>query len=197
MPQFSTQAKDTALNSLDISFLSLHTDYSFIGGNELGDAPYTRLAVTFAPSAFGQRLMQSSLIFTIQSTPVTISWIGMWDANGIFQGMTPNGGDALRPSAMDDIVTGSIKSATHNFGIGDSVVFWSGSSAFLPPELVEGVIYYIVDVNANDYQISDIQAGPPIIFTNSGNGYAQRIYPTSSSGTFQVSSMILDATVIS
>lgn len=198
MPLFSVAAKNLMLNSLPVNQVSLHSDYSTIGGNEItGGVPaYARRAAILTAASAGVRaLIGVPYIFDVPAS--TVAWVGLWSTFLGFIGMVPNGADAMRPFAVDDTSLGTINSADHGFIIGDTVVVWSNSAGFLPVGLVEGTIYYVVSADISTLQLSESSGGGAVSLTLEGNGYVQRITPVTYIGQdqFTLNSLALDATV--
>lgn len=194
----TTSVKNTMLDALTITAISLHSAYSITGANELtgGSPAYIRQVVTFDAAISGLRFLSTPpYIFDVPAG--TVAWIGMWADDASFVGMAPNGGDALRPFVADD-TTGTLRSAAHGFAQNDTLVVWSGSASALPGGLVEGAVYYVVAVETvGDLQLSTTLAGSPVTLISTGNGYLQRIVPVINvfQTTFAVNSLALDATV--
>lgn len=91
MGNFSTTAKNSMLDALTCTRLSLHSGDPGVDGtaNELtgGTPAYARKACTYAAAASGERLLSSDVTFDVPAS--TVSWVGKWDYNGgsmIFHG---------------------------------------------------------------------------------------------------------------
>lgn len=198
MPVLSLTVKNAMLDVIQVAALSLHTAYDLAGANEVtgGTPPYMRLPVTFLPAAGGTKQLTGAP-YTFDVPATDIEWIGMWDADSNFVGMVPNGGDSVRPFAVDDILADTIKSASHGFVVEDSLVVWGGSAGLLPAGLVEGVVYWVVAADANTLQISTSILGSAIPLTLAGNGYLQRLTVATYSAQdhFKVNALAFDANV--
>lgn len=195
MPALSIAAKNLMLEALPIAFLSLHTDYSTSGFNEVigGSPPYARLPVTFFPASSGFKTVSDGpYIFDIP--PTTVAWIGLFDIAGNFMGMSPNAGVSMFPFSG---VGSTIQSASHPFLLDGTVVVWRGSATPLPTPLAEGTLYYVVTVTSTTLQLSATLGGPAISFNFEGNGFLQNISPFTnvSQTTFAVAQVVIDASV--
>lgn len=198
MPLFSLSAKNSMLNSFTVATLSLHTAYDPGGANEVvgGTPAYVRLPVTFSAASAGQKSLTGAP-YTFDIPATTVAWIGMYDAFGGFLGMTPNGGAALNPFVVDDLVVDTLKAAHHGFVVTSTLVVWAGSAGFLPVGLAEGTIYYVVATTPNTLQVSATPGGLAIALATIGGGFVQGIIPVTSAtqSTFPVTALLLDATV--
>lgn len=170
----------TLLNN--ISTMSLHTDYSDIGLNEVtgGDPPYTRQPVTFI---FNDA-------YTIQSTNhaevdfdvppnVLVTWIGLWGLLGDFLGMVPLMGAALLPFVVDDVVLNPTIVKYPRIGnTGDAVIPY-GSQLPLDASLLNlmaGSTYYVTSFPTDTtVELSTTPGGDPIEFATQGVGLFQLI----------------------
>jgi hypothetical protein len=209
MPQLSRLAANVALDSLGISFISLHTGYAPDGlESEVfgGAPPYARIPVTFNPASNGRVTVATpddthALVFDVPPN-TTVYWLGLWLAdNTTFAGMLPIGNNIAVPFALgDDMMT--CYCPGHLFGDGYQVVPWNplGGLTSLPvtPDFMaigEGGIYYIINPTPTSVQLSDTSGGPPIVFGRSGSGFLQTITPVAfaSQGTFPVFNIIFDA----
>ena len=89
MGAFVAAAKNTMLDSLTVSYASLHTgDPSTTGANEVsgGSPAYARKAVTFDAAAASARALNTDVTFDVPAE--TITYVGYWTAvtGGTFHG---------------------------------------------------------------------------------------------------------------
>lgn len=192
---YSIAAKNNMLNSIGVSYVSLHDGYpGATGASELagGSPAYARQAVTFAVAASGQRVASNAPLFNVPAGK-TVRYIGFWDAvvGGNFLGFVANGGTEREFTV--DTVGNKVLSTAHGLSNNDKVVI-AGTTA--PAGLAIGTIYFVVSANANDLQVSATLGGVAIALT------AQPSYDCTISkvveegfgaqGQHQVSSLTLD-----
>ncbi len=199
MPILTQLAKDVMVDAITVASIGLHTAYSTTGGFEVvgGTPAYARVAVTFAPSSFGFKILSATPYF-IDVPACTVAWIGMYDGSGTFLGMVPNGGDTLRPFTANTLVANTLQSANHGLSAFDTVVLWNGfSSAHLPTVLFEGIVYNVINATADTFQISLTPGGDIFPIPTSGNGYVQRISSAvfAAQNQYELLSLVIDSNV--
>jgi hypothetical protein len=184
--RFSDTAVQRMLNALDESggagvgatHGSLHTAYSPTGANELtgGTPAYARRAATWSAAAGRSKATSASMAFDV-GPATTVGWVGFWDAvtAGNFLGMTPNGGGIPEDFTVPDIANDTLEAPSHGFSNGNTVVLWAVPGAPLPVPLAEGTIYYVINVTADDLQLSLTSGGAAINITVVGSGFIQRL----------------------
>ncbi len=158
--------KNNMLDGQSFTQLSLHTDYpGTTGSSEVtgGTPAYARKAITLPGAAGGQRVGSTTITFDVP--PTTVRWVGAWNG-ATFIGGVPNGGAAPRqfgatPTASRIYVT------AHGYALNQKVVFFNGTP---PAPLVEGAVYFCVNVLTNDFMVAATAGGAPIVLT-SGPGY--------------------------
>ncbi len=171
-------ARAAAANALPIAFLGLHTGYSPTGLLEVtgGSPAYARQPATFVMDTV-TKILAGAVTFDIPA--VTLSWISAWDASGNFLGMSPNSGGLPVSFQVDDVSTDVLKSAGHGLADGQQVVILSGSGHFPTGSgVAEGASVYVTNPTDDTLQLTATFAGPPIDFTQTGDAYLQRIFPT-------------------
>ena len=92
MGSFVTAAKNTMLDSLTVSYASLHTDDpSSTGTNEVtgGSPAYARKAITMNAAASSSRALNADVTFDVPAC--TVKFVGYWSAitGGTFHGSDP------------------------------------------------------------------------------------------------------------
>ncbi len=158
--------KDNMLNGQSFSQLSLHTAYpGTTGASEVsgGIPAYARKAITLFSASGGQRVNTVSIVFDVPST--TVRWVGAWNG-ATFIGGAPNGG--ATPKQFGVVTsTNRVVSTAHAFAANQKITFFNGTP---PGGLTEGVVYFAINVTADDFQVSATSGGSAITLT-SGPGY--------------------------
>lgn len=176
-----------------ITHLSLHDgDPGTTGANEIsgGSPAYARESATWDPAASRQVDIATGVSFDVPAS-TTVLWVGMWSqsSGGTYYGAIPVGAGPRKwfnmPDATDDI----IYSEAHGYSNGDTVVVFAGSGG-LPGGLSEGTIYFIINANTNDFQLSETSGGGAVAITSLGDGFVQSIVPETfgSQGVLNVNS---------
>jgi hypothetical protein len=158
-------AKNTMLNALTIDTASLHTAFpGLTGANEVsgGTPAYARKAVTFGAAAGGSRALTAAVTFDVPAT--TARWFGFW-SSGTYVGYASNGGAQLL--FQIDVTNNLVRSTGHGQSNGTKVVFFNST---VPPPLVEGTVYFIVNATTDTFQVSATAGGAAIVLTGTGSG---------------------------
>ncbi len=72
-------AKNTLLDSLQITHASLHSDDpELTGANEISSPNYARQTIAFSASSDGTRTLQSTVVFSMTGGD-NVAWVGYWD----------------------------------------------------------------------------------------------------------------------
>jgi len=199
MPILSLTEKDLLLSSVDIAFLSLHSEYSSGGGFELvgGTPAYARQPVVFTSVVSGQLIMVGSVTFDVPG-PATVAWIGFWSAAGSFRGMQPVGGDALKIFTTVDVTNtpGVVAVPNHDYIVGDRVIMWASADIALPQPLFEAGTLIVGTVAVDQLTLTYSDIGfTPVTFGFGGAGFLQRILSTDYvvQSTFALSGLTIDA----
>lgn len=186
-----TYTKNAALDGLSFTHASLHSSYpGTTGANEISGGAYARKAVTVSAASGGQRILASSVAFTVPAC--TVRWIGWWDGSNFLFG-TPNGGAVPRnfvALASDD----TIYSPAHGYADGTTVVFWGGTA---PIGTNSGTIYYVRDAATDSFKVAATLAGTAIDLTATASSgcwvseitaktYAAAATHTVTAGTFLI-----------
>lgn len=146
-------------------------------------------AVTDIPAA-GARVMINATPWTATTTERIKEDV---DGDAIFFGLEPisaklDGNVLLEPSSSSkslscqfcrqDAVrvvvtftngTNIINETGHSLSVGSSLTFHD-TAGTLPAELRVDVVYYVINTNANDFQVSYTLGGPAVTFTDNGSG---------------------------
>jgi hypothetical protein len=157
---------DTAVNNMltaeGTTHLSLHTDYSATGANEVtgGSPAYARKAATWGTAASRAKALSAELTFDVPAS--TIKWIGRWTAltGGTFLGMGPLQGSEKQFTV--DPATDVFRAAGHTYLDGDQVVFYAGT---VPAPLVEGTAYFVRDKTTDTFKVAATAGGAAIDIT--------------------------------
>lgn len=75
--------------------------------------------------------------------------------------------DRTALSVTFDHTTEKVLRVTHGFVNGDMVIFNPGD---LPPEIVAGTVYFVVNATTNDFQVSLTSGGAAVSFSANGSG---------------------------
>jgi hypothetical protein len=182
--RLSQAAKHVMLNALDESqaagmkFASLHSAYSSTGINELtgGSPAYARKAAVWDPASVGAKATNGNIVFDVAGGS-TIRFVGFWDAVtvGTFLGMTPNGGGIPQAFVVPDATADVLECVAHGFVNNDAVTVWAVPGDPLPTGLVEGTIYFVINVTTDDLQLSATSGGGAINITAIGAGTLQKV----------------------
>lgn len=184
---------ESAGDTVGATYMSLHSAYSSIGSNELvgGSPAYARRPIIWLPASGRSKLTQDTIIFDVPAAS-DVRWIGFFDAAvaGTCLGMMPNNGGVPEVFVVPDSSTDIVEAPQHGFFNGNAVVVWAVPGADLPTPLVEGTVYYVISVTADDLQLALAPAGSAINMTALGSGYLQKIVEEhfTDSGTHAVTS---------
>jgi hypothetical protein len=160
---FTTNAKNTMLDALTFGQCSLHTAFpGQTGASEVsGGAPaYARRAITVGAASGEVRTLTAAVNFDVPAT--TVRWFGFWNG-ATFLGCTPNDGNPKEFVAV--VSTDRIQCPAHGWANGQKVVFYNGG---LPAPLVEGTVYFVINANTDDFQVSATSGGAAIDLTSAG-----------------------------
>ncbi len=161
MSTISLEAKAAALNALQITQASLHTNFpGLIGSFEVSGGGYARQTISVAAAASGRRLMSSEVVFSVPAA-TTVRWVVFRNTAGDPLFCAPNGGAAPR-NFSSSASTGVITAAEHGLTEGQKLVMYQGTP---PPPLIQGTIYYARDVTADTFKVSASVGGPAIALT--------------------------------
>ena len=161
---FATAAKNTMLAAEPTTHVSLHSDWSATGANELtGGSPvaYARQAATWDAPADAEKALAAAITFDVPAG-ATVAWAGRWTAltGGTFLGMSPLNGVETEFSV--DLTANTIKQVAHGHANGTQVVFIGGTP---PGGLTEGTLYFVVGATTDTYQVAATSGGSAIDLT--------------------------------
>lgn len=183
----TTNAKNQMLDALELTKLSLHTDFpGATGANEVTGGGYAKASVTFGAAASGVRSLSASASVTVPAC--TVRWVGIWNtALSQFNGYSPNGGNPKEFQASASADTFSVPS--HGYSNAQTVVFYGDT---VPSPLVEGTVYYVRDVSTDTFKVAATSGGAVIDITTAGgsacvvSAITQEVY--GGAGTHTISS---------
>lgn len=160
---FTTTAKNTMLGAISPQKASLHSAFpGQTGASEISGGGYAKVAVTFNAASGAVRTLSASAVFNVPAT--TVGWCGLWDNTGTtFYGYSPNDGNPLEFIA--DISTDTIRSLSHGYSDGQTIVFYGDTC---PSPLVEGQVYYARDCTTDTFKVAASAGGSPIDLTTAG-----------------------------
>jgi hypothetical protein len=147
--------KNAALDAINFTHASLHTDYpGTTGANEVVGGSYARKAITVNAASAGVRLLNAGVTFDIPAC--TVKWIGFWD--GVtFLFAVPNGG--ATPKNFMAVPTTDIVYATgHGWSDTQKVV----SFGVPPTGVTEGVTIFVRDATTDTFKLSLTSGGTAI-----------------------------------
>lgn len=172
---FTDDLKNVAVDAMDtaMAHMSLHTDYSASGANEVSGGSYARQATARDASSGGEATLTATESFSVPAT--TVRWVGWWSASsgGTFYGMAPNYSGANVPriffgESTDDVIT----SPAHGLSDTDTIVFVGAS---LPSGITQGTTYFVRDATTDTFKIAATSGGSAIDLTADGRGVWARI----------------------
>lgn len=202
MGVYTNLAKNTMLDALTqgpgpISHASLHDGFpGLTGTNEIsgGTPAYARQAITFAAAAGGAAAANVQPTFDVPAA-ASVQWVGFWDAvtAGNFYVSGPVGSSLAVPFCAD-ATSDVFASEAHGLVDAQQVVLISTRSEALPGGFTEGDIYFVVNANANDFQLEASIGGGAINVTSPGEGFIMDIVPEAfaGQGSFQLTAATLD-----
>jgi hypothetical protein len=174
MPHFSDAAANGMLDSRTVNLVSLHTGHPGTDGlsNEVsgGSPAYARKAITMAAAASRARAASTQPIFDVPAASNVVA-IGFWEdgAPDVFQGWSPNGPANNRPvAATADAASDVIRSEAHGLVNNDRVFLFPVGASSLPAGLSETVLYHVVGVATDTFQVSLTQGGAAVDVTADG-----------------------------
>lgn len=159
-----TAAKNTMLDALTVTALSLHSGFpGLTGANEIsGGAPaYARKAVTFAAASGGSRTTSATVTFDVPAT--TVRWVGLWNG-ATYMGYAPNGGTPKEFVATPS--TDIINCTAHGYADTQTIAFYNGT---VPTGLTEGTVYFVRDATADTFKVAATSGGVAIDITGAGS----------------------------
>lgn len=193
---FTTAAKNAMLDADLSTHLSLHTDWSATGTNEVagGSPAYARQASTWSAASSAARALAATETFDVPAA-ATVRYVGRWTAltAGTFLGMSPLNGTETEFSV--DLTANTIKQVAHGYVNTDQVVFLGGTP---PGGLTEGTTYFVVGATTDTYQVAATSGGAAIDLTAEPTAacVASKIVPETygSQGTLQITALPLRLT---
>lgn len=195
---YSTNGRNTMLDGIDTTHLSVHDGIpDDSGSNEIsgGTPAYARKAVTFDAAAGGTKAKDASVPEFDVPAGTTVFFIGQFDALtvGNHSGFSPiNGGEVDGVASVAD--TGDLLTAPgHGLVDDDRVYLRDPVGNAIPAGLLETVIYHVISVAGNNFQLSLTQGGGAVVITADGQAYFQKVIPETfaSQGKLQVSVLTL------
>lgn len=191
---FTDAAKNAMLDAEPSTHLSLHTDWSATGLNELtgGSPAYARKAATWNAAASASAALTAAVTFDVPGG-TTVRYVGRWTAltGGTFLGMSALNGTEKEFSV--DLTANTIKQVAHGYSNGDQVVFLGGAP---PGGLTEGTTYFVVSATTDTYQVAATSGGTAIDLTAepAASCVASKIVPETygSQGTLQITALPLE-----
>jgi len=157
---------------------SLHTADPTAGANEVtgGSPAYARKAVTFANAASGAAAQNGTdPVFDVPASTTVVA-TGYWSNTNEFKGWSPLNGGTVFPfyaANAGDLFTVD----GHGYANTNQVYVYAITGSSLPTGLSEGVIYFIITVSGDTFQLSATSGGSAIAISTDGAGFIQRVIP--------------------
>lgn len=153
---------------------SLHDGHPVeTGANELSGGSYARQTIVFGAAASGTAANTAQEEWDLTGvTAGTIFFTGLYDAvtAGNFLWAIPLGGTAFTFTAQD---TGDLfTNYGHTLANDDRVVLGASPGSALPTGVGETIIYFVVGVAGDTFQVSLTQGGGAVALTSDGEGIA-------------------------
>ena len=170
---FVDAAKDTMLDALVIDLLSLHTGHPGTDGlsNEVsgGSPAYARQVSVVNAASGGTRSLNADETFDVPA--VTVQVVGFWQdaAPDVFHGWAPAGPASNNPQAATADLTGDVIRAESHGRSNDDRIWFIPLVDGLPAPLSETVLYFIVGVTTNTFQVSTTLGGGAVVITADGD----------------------------
>ena len=191
---FTDAAKNAMLDAEPSTHLSLHTDWSATGANEVtgGSPAYARKAATWDAAASAQAALSAAVTFDVPAS-TTVRFVGRWTAltGGTFLGMSALNGSETEFSV--DLTADTVKQVAHGYSNGDTVVFLGGTP---PGGITEGTTYFVVGATTDTYQVATTAGGAAIDLTAEPAAacVASKIIPETygAQGTLQITALPLE-----
>lgn len=188
---FTDAAKNAMLDAEPSTHISLHTDWSATGANEVtgGSPAYARKAATWDAATGASAALAAAVTFDVPAGS-TVRYAGRWDAStaGTFLGMSALNGAETEFSV--DLTANTIKQVAHGYANGDQVVFLGGTP---PGGLTEGTTYFVVSAATDTYQVAATAGGAAIDLTAEPAAacVASKLVPEmfGSQGTLQITAL--------
>lgn len=183
----STAGKNRALDSLSgvasgspITHASLHSDIpSDVGSNEIsgGTPAYARIAIAFAAASGGTKDKDGTVVTFDVPAATTVTHIGFWTAVtvGTFMGYAPVNGGSLDGVATAKDTGDVATSHAHGLVNTNRVQLMQVAGEALPAGLLDTVLYFVVGVTADTFQLSLTSGGAAVAITGDGEFYFQKI----------------------
>lgn len=160
---YTDAAVHNMLDAEGTTYLSLHTDYSATGANEVtgGSPAYARVASSWAAAASRAKALSAAATFDVPAG--TYKWIGRWTAStgGTFLGMGPFQG--AEKEFTVDVTSNVFTQAAHGYLDTDQVVFYADT---VPGGLTAGTIYFVRDKTTDTYKVAATSGGTAIDITS-------------------------------
>lgn len=154
-------ARDAMLAALQVASMSVHfANPGTSGANEV--AGVARQPCSFGPAASGQRVLSSTVAFSIPAGTTAV-FLGLWLNDGSFAGYVPLGGNERRFEVDANAITGTGLTVVD----GQRVVFLGSS---VPSGVTAGTPLYAVNATASSFQVSSTEGGSPLLL---GDSYSE------------------------
>jgi len=180
---FALTTIDAGINAM--AALITHITLLDESGAELA---VTRQAVGWDASSSGVALLADAESFAVPAAVTAAFWAGFSALTaGTERCRFPLQGNSLtdaqrRPMlgvVNDSASTDTIKSDTHGLANTNRVVIYAENAQALPTGITAGVVYWVINANTDDFQISTTSGGSAVAITTDGELFFMRCIPES------------------
>lgn len=184
---FSTAGKNRMLDAWagtatgsPVTHASLHSSIpDDSGSNEIsgGSPAYARKAVGFDAAASGSKSKDATdPVFDVAGS-TSVFFVGYWTAltTGTFMGYAPINGGLIEGYATANATGDVVTSYGHGLANDNRLIFRAPLGDILPAGLSATVLYYVISVTADTFQVSLTQGGAAVDITASGECYFQKV----------------------
>lgn len=184
---FISAVKNAGLDAVTalLAHLSLHTAFpGGAGSSEVagGTPAYARKAASWNAASADNADFNGTVTFDIPPA-TTIAWVGFWSASsgGTYRGYAPLSGGYVPRNFAVDATGNKILANAHGLVADNRVAFFGGT---VPGGLTEGTLYWVINPNTDDYQVSATQGGSAIDLTTAGDAdvLMSRVVPETFAG---------------
>lgn len=167
----------TAFTTPATPFLALHDDQpGEAGANEVTGGSYARVALVMN-AASGNSITNNGNHDFASMPAVTVTHISVWDAasTGNLLMYGPLGGTAntFTGAATGDVCT----SYGHGLSNNDRIELTAFPGSALPGGYSETVLYHVISVTTDTFQLSLTQGGGAVTISSNGEGIAYTVVP--------------------
>ena len=197
---FSTAASNSMLDAVGITHVGALTDFpadSGAGTNEVTGGSYARQPITYDAAAAKSKAKNASPAVSIPipagTTVLFISGYSALTAGSIRKWAPVNGGSIKGVATVKN--TGDVATShAHGLVNNDRAFLMKANNEAIPGGLAENILYHIVGITADTFQVSLTSGGAAVAVTADGEFAWQKLIPEvfGSAGNLDVSQDTLD-----